>query len=57
MSDYLIEVLAYLDPSKGTWTLFNRTDSMSEARKLAAKAMLKTNYLAVRIRQKILIQE
>ena len=52
MSDYLIEVLAYLDHSKGTWTLFNRTDSMREARQLAAKAMLKTNYLAVRIRQK-----
>ena len=52
MSDFLIEVLSHLDPAKGTWTLFNRTDGMSEARKLAAKAMLKTNYLAVRIRQK-----
>ena len=51
MSDYLIEVLAYLDLLR-VLGLCNRTDSMREARQLAAKAMLKTNYLAVRIRQK-----
>ncbi len=57
MSDFLIEVLTHLDPllignQLPKWKLFNRTDNMQEAREIAAKAILKTNYLAVRIRQK-----
>ena len=52
MADFLIEALTHLDPAMGTWKLFNRTDNMQEAREIAAKAILKTNYLAVRIRQK-----
>jgi pyruvate-formate lyase-activating enzyme len=44
----LIEVLHH--PNHNSWKLFNRADSMEEAREIAAKAILKTNYLAVRIR-------
>ena len=52
MNDILIEVLSNHDPAEGGWKLFNRTDNMRDAREIAAKAMLKTNYLAVRIRKK-----
>ena len=52
MADFLIEVLTHLDPAMGTWKLFNRTDTLEQAREIAAKAILKTNYLAVRIRRK-----
>lgn len=45
----IIEVLHH--PNHNTWKLFNRADSMEEAREIAAKAILKTNYLAVRIRE------
>jgi len=47
--EYKIEVLRGHAREDG-WILFNKSDSMSKARKIAANAMLHTNYLAVRIR-------
>ena len=45
----IIEVLPH--PNHNNWKLFNRANSIEEAREIAAKAILKTNYLAVRIRE------
>lgn len=54
MSDYLIEgsTESQSSPNSSIWRLYARTDSLHEARKLAAKAITKTNYLIVRIRKK-----
>ena len=49
MTEYKIEVLRGHARPDG-WILFNKANSLDEARKIAANAMLKTNYLAVRIR-------
>jgi hypothetical protein len=48
MTGYKIEVLRGHARPDG-WILFNKSDSLSEARKIAANAILKTDYLAVRI--------
>lgn len=48
MTEYKIEVLRGHARSDG-WILFNKSDSLSKARKIAANAMLHTDYLAVRI--------
>ena len=48
MTEYKIEVLRGHARPDG-WILFNKATSLEEARKVAANAMLKTNYLAVRI--------
>ena len=45
----IIEVLRDHSPNS-SWKIFNRANSIEEAREIAAKAILKTNYLAVRIR-------
>lgn len=53
MTDFVIEVsMAWHSDAGPVWKLFNRTDTLEQAREIAAKAILKTNYLAVRIRQK-----
>jgi len=53
MADFVIEVsMAWHSEAGPVWKLFNRTDSLEQAREIAAKAILKTNYLAVRIRRK-----
>jgi hypothetical protein len=54
MSDYyLIEgsVSIHTQPSSPTWRLYGKADTMFEARKVAVKAITKTNYLNVRIRK------
>ena len=48
MTEYKIEVLRGHARADG-WILFNKSDSLSGARKIAANAMLHTDYLAVRI--------
>lgn len=50
MSDYLIEGSTEMEPLH--WRLYARTDSLREAREIAAKAIIKTNYLIIRIRKK-----
>jgi len=56
MSDYLIEGSTEIYQRESTmplpWRLYARTDSLREARELAAKAITKTNYLIIRIRKK-----
>jgi len=54
MSDYLIEgsTDSQASPNSSTWRLYARTDRLSYARELAAKAIVKTNYLIIRIRKK-----
>ena len=53
MADFVIEVFndSNLEWER-KWKLFNRADTLEQAREIAAKAILKTNYLAIRIRQK-----
>ena len=54
MSDYyLIEgsVSIHTQPSASTWRMYGKTNTILEARELAAKAIKKTNYLNVRIRK------
>jgi len=48
MTEYKIEVLRGHTRQDG-WILFNKANSIEEARRIAANAMLKTSYLAVRI--------
>ena len=48
MTEYKVEVLIGHARPDG-WVLFNKANSLEEARKIAANAMLKTSYLAVRI--------
>lgn len=56
MSDYLIEGSTQIYQGESTmplpWNLYARTDNLSEAREIAAKAFTKTNYLTIRIRKK-----
>lgn len=56
MSDYLIEGSTEIYQRESTmplpWRLYARTDSLREAREIAAKAFTKTNYLIIRIRKK-----
>ena len=51
MSDYLIEGTTKWQ-GDFSWNLYARTDNLSEAREIAAKAFTKTNYLTIRIRKK-----
>ena len=52
MADFVIEVFndSNLEWER-KWKLFNRADTLEQAREIAAKAILKTNYLAIRIRE------
>jgi hypothetical protein len=54
VSDYLIEGSRHsqVNPESSSWSLYGRTDNLFEARKIAAKAFEKTNYLIIRVRQK-----
>tara|TARA_B000000557_G_scaffold175066_1_gene142518 strand:- start:6701 stop:6877 length:177 start_codon:yes stop_codon:yes gene_type:complete len=52
MADFVIE---FFDDSnlewERKWKLFNRANTLEQAREIAAKAFLKTSYLAIRIRE------
>jgi hypothetical protein len=54
MSDYLIEgsTDSQISPHSSSWKLYGRTDNLQEAREIAAKAFMKTNYRIIRIREK-----
>ena len=49
MTEYKIEVEKVRPGQYVGWVLFNKANSLEEARRIAANAMLKTSYLAVRI--------
>lgn len=56
MADFLIEGSTEIYQRESTiplpWRLYARANSLQEAREIAAKAILKTNYLAIRIKRK-----
>ena len=52
MTEFLIEF--FCDSTlewERKWKLFNRANTLEQAREIAAKAFLKTSYLAIRIRE------